>query len=93
MESAQSGLLAGVNLVRRLRGETTLVLPDTTIMGALSRYISDDSVRDFQPMGANFGVLPPIEPKIRDKKLRYEAFAQRSLTDLEHYRREEGWYV
>ena len=93
MESAQSGLLAGVNLVRRLRGETTLVLPDTTIMGALSRYISDDSVRDFQPMGANFGVLPPIEPKIRDKKLRYEALAQRSLTELEQYLRKEGWYV
>ncbi len=93
MESAQSGLLAGVNLVRRLRGETTLVLPDTTIMGALSRYISDDSVRDFQPMGANFGVLPPIEPKIRDKKLRYEALAQRSLTELEKYLRKEGWYV
>ena len=93
MESAQSGLLAGVNLVRRLRGETTLVLPDTTIMGALSRYISDDSVRDFQPMGANFGVLPPIEPKIRDKKLRYEALAQRSLTELEQYLRKEGWCV
>ena len=93
MESAQSGLLSGVNLVRRLRGETTLVLPDTTIMGALSRYISDDSVRDFQPMGANFGVLPPIEPKIRDKKLRYEALAQRSLTELEQYLRKEGWYV
>ena len=93
MESAQSGLLAGVNLVRRLRGETTLVLPETTIMGALSRYISDESVRDFQPMGANFGVLPPIEPKIRDKKLRYEALAQRSLTDLDQYLREEGWYV
>lgn len=93
MESAQSGLLAGVNLVRRLRDETTLVLPETTIMGALSRYISDESVRDFQPMGANFGVLPPIEPKIRDKKLRYEALAQRSLTDLDQYLREEGWYV
>ena len=93
MESAQSGLLAGVNLVRRLRGETTLVLPDTTIMGALSRYISDDSVHEFQPMGANFGVLPPIEPKIRDKKLRYEALAQRSLTELEQYLRKEGWYV
>lgn len=93
MESAQSGLLAGVNLVRRLRGESTLVLPETTIMGALSRYISDGSVRDFQPMGANFGVLPPIEPKIRDKKLRYEALAQRSLIDLEQYLREEGWYV
>ncbi len=93
MESAQSGLLAGVNLVRRLRGQSTLVLPETTIMGALARYISDESVRDFQPMGANFGVLPTIEPKIRDKKLRYEALAQRALTDLSDYLQQEGWYV
>ena len=93
MESAQSGLLAGVNLVRRLHGMTTFVLPETTIMGALSRYISDESVRDFQPMGANFGVLPPSEPKIRDKKLRYEALSQRALQDLESYLQQEGWYV
>ena len=93
MESAQSGLLAGVNLTRRLRGQAPLVLPETTIMGALSRYISDESVRDFQPMGANFGVLPPIEPKIRDKKLRYEALALRSLRDLSDYLQKEGFYV
>ena len=93
MESAQSGLLAGLNLVRRLRGQAPLVLPETTIMGALSRYISDESVRDFQPMGANFGVLPPIEPKIRDKKLRYEALALRSLQDLAAYLQKEGFYV
>ena len=93
MESAQSGLLAGVNLVRRLRGQTTLTLPETTMMGALARYISDESVSDFQPMGANFGVLPPIEPKIRDKKLRYEALSQRALTDLSVYLQQEGWYV
>ena len=93
MESAQSGLLAGVNLVRLLRGQAPLVLPETTIMGALSRYISDLSVRDFQPMGANFGVLPPIEPKIRDKKQRYEALAVRSLADLSDYLQKEGFYV
>ena len=93
MESAQSGLLAGVNLVRRLRGQASLLLPETTVMGALSRYISDESVRDFQPMGANFGVLPPIEPKIRDKKLRYEALALRSLQDLAAYLQKEGFYV
>lgn len=93
MESAQSGLLAGVNLVRRLRGQTTLVLPQTTVMGALSRYISDETVRDFQPMGANFGVLPPIEPKIREKKARYEALALRSLQDLAAYLQKEGFYV
>ena len=49
------------------------------MIGALSRYISDESVKNFQPMGANFGVLPPLRDKIRDKKLRYEALAQRSM--------------
>ncbi len=93
MESAQSGILAGANLVRRLRGQETLVLPQTTIMGALAHYISDESVKDFQPMGANFGVLPPIEPHIRDKKARYEALSQRSLQDLATYLEQEGWHV
>lgn len=48
----------------------------------MSEYISDESVKNFQPMGANFGVLPPIEPKIRDKKERYAAFAERALLSL-----------
>ena len=93
MESAQSGILAGANLVRRLRGQETLVLPQTTIMGALAHYISDESVKDFQPMGANFGVLPPIEHHIRDKKARYEALSSRSLQDLATYLEQEGWHV
>ncbi len=79
MESAASGILAGLNMALKLKGEATVTFPDFTMMGALSRYISDPSVKDFQPMGANFGVLPPLEEKIRDKKLRYEALAQRSM--------------
>lgn len=83
MESAASGIMAGYNMVKRLKGEDTLVLPETTMIGALSRYISDESVVNFQPMGANFGVLPPIEPKIRDKKERYAALSERALKALE----------
>ena len=83
MESASSGILAGINAVRFLRGEAPLILPSDTMMGALAAYISDESVKDFQPMGANFGILPPIEPKIRDKKQRYAALAQRALDSLE----------
>lgn len=83
MESAASGIMAGLNMARRLNGEDTVILPETTMIGALSRYISDPSVADFQPMGANFGVLPPIEPKIRDKKERYTALAQRAINDFE----------
>ncbi len=85
MESASSGILAGFNMARRLEGLETVTLPDTTMMGALSRYISDESVRNFQPMGANFGVLPPIEPHIRDKKERYKALAERGIHDLEEF--------
>lgn len=82
MESAASGILAGYNMVRRLRNEKTLILPQTTMLGSLSAYISDESVSNFQPMGANFGVLPPIEPKIRDKKERYMALSKRAMEDL-----------
>jgi len=79
MESASSGILAGINAFAYLQGKEGLVLPKTTMMGALTHYITDPTVKDFQPMGANFGILPPIEPKIRDKKERYAALAARSL--------------
>ncbi|MBQ7596822.1 MAG: methylenetetrahydrofolate--tRNA-(uracil(54)-C(5))-methyltransferase (FADH(2)-oxidizing) TrmFO [Clostridia bacterium] len=79
MESASSGIMAGINMARLLKNEPTVILPDFTMIGALSRYISDPGVKDFQPMGANFGVLPPLETKIRDKTLRYERLAERSM--------------
>mgnify|MGYP001091768646 FL=1 len=79
MESASSGIIAGINAVRKAEGKTPFILPDITMIGALCDYISDESVKNFQPMGANFGVLPAIEPKIRDKKERYAALSNRSL--------------
>lgn len=85
MESACSGIMAGINMARYLKGKETLVLPETSMTGALQRYISDESVKNFQPMGANFGVLKPIEPKIRDKQQRYAALSQRGLDDLKKY--------
>ena len=90
MESASSGLLAGLNLARRLAGKEPLVLPGTTMMGALARYVSGYEGKDFQPMGANFGVLPPLPERIRDKRQRYMALSQRGLRDLETYCREMG---
>lgn len=90
MESASSGLLAGINLARRLAGRPTLVLPETTMLGALARYVSGYTGKDFQPMGANFGVLPPLPERIRDKRQRYMALAQRGLSHLEAYCREMG---
>ena len=82
MESASSGLMAGINAVRYAKGKEPFILDETTMIGALSNYISDKTVESFQPMGANFGILPPIEPKIRDKKERYKALAERSLESL-----------
>lgn len=79
MESAAAGILAGLNMARRLKGEEPIKLPDITMLGALSNYISNETVTNFQPMGANFGILPPLGEIIKDKKLRYEALAQRSL--------------
>ena len=90
MESASSGILAGLNIVRRINGLSPVMLPRTTMMGALSAYISDESVTNFQPMGANFGVLPPLEEKIRDKKERYGALSKRGINDLENYFKENN---
>lgn len=85
MESASSGILAGINALRVLNGEETLVLPKDTMMGALSGYISDPSVEKFQPMGANFGVLPSLENRPRDKKARSALYAERALKSLDNY--------
>ena len=82
MESAASGIIAGINAARYAEGKPLFSPSDLTMIGALSAYISDESVKNFQPMGANFGVLPPIEPKIRDKKERYAALANRALDAL-----------
>lgn len=79
MESAASGIIAGINAVRYLLGEEPLVLPKTTMIGALLSYICTEDVKNFQPMGANFGVLPPLDEKIRDKRERYGKLANRSL--------------
>ena len=79
MESAAAGIMAGYNAAAMLTNEPMLELPNITMMGALANYISDESVKDFQPMGAAFGLLPPLDEKIRDKKERYEKLAQRSM--------------
>lgn len=83
MESAASGIIAGKNMARRLNGEAPLELPDVTMLGALSAYISDESVENFQPMGANMGILPDIGERIKDKQERYQVIADRSLVALE----------
>lgn len=82
MESAASGILAGLNACRLVRGQEPLTLPRDTMLGALAAHVSTPNA-DYQPMGANFGILPSLETHIRDKKLRYGALAQRALDSLE----------
>ena len=84
IESAAAGIWAGVSLAREKNGAQPLTLPRVTMLGALLSYITDDSVRQFQPMGSNMGLLPPPAEKIRDKQARYLALAQRSMQALEN---------
>lgn len=79
IESASSGMIAGINAANRLKGKYEFILPSITMMGALASYISDDTVSNFQPIGANFGILPGIDPYIKNKQERYKALAERSI--------------
>ena len=79
MESAASGIVAGKNAAALILGKEPLILPRFSMIGALLSYITDESVENFQPMGANFGILPSLDVKIRDKRERYGAFSSRSL--------------
>ncbi|MDR0197421.1 MAG: methylenetetrahydrofolate--tRNA-(uracil(54)-C(5))-methyltransferase (FADH(2)-oxidizing) TrmFO [Oscillospiraceae bacterium] len=82
MESAASGIAAGLALAARLRGETPPAFPKTTMTGALAGYISDESNKNFQPMGANMGLLPPLDRAVKGKRERYAQLAERALADL-----------
>lgn len=84
-ESASTGIMAGINAARFIEGALSLVLPQTTMLGALINYITDENVQDFQPMGANMGLLPSLPNKIRHKDERYQAVAERALESLEKF--------
>jgi len=82
VESAGSGLLAGLNAARLARGEEPLVLPEDTMLGALAHYITSADPKHFQPMNSNFGLLPPLADPPRDKALRKQLMSERSLARL-----------
>lgn len=82
MESAASGLLAGINACRVVENKPPFILPADTMMGALAAHVSTPNAH-YQPMGANFGILPSLETPIRDKKARYAALAARALESLQ----------
>jgi methylenetetrahydrofolate--tRNA-(uracil-5-)-methyltransferase len=83
--NAATGLLAGLNAVRLLRGETQLVLPQTTMLGALCHYVTHAEPKHFQPMKANFGILPELSNPPRDKRKRAEAYSERARADMADY--------
>jgi methylenetetrahydrofolate--tRNA-(uracil-5-)-methyltransferase len=84
-ESTATGLLAAINLDRMLRGEPPVLPPPTTMLGALYRYLREADPAHFQPMNANFGLLEELEDPPRDKVLKRERYAERSLAALEQW--------
>ena len=83
MGNIATGLLAGVNAAHVLRGEEPITLPQTTMLGALCHYVTHADLKDFQPMKANFGILPPMEFTFKiGKRDRGKAYAERALVDL-----------
>jgi methylenetetrahydrofolate--tRNA-(uracil-5-)-methyltransferase len=85
MESAATGIVAGMNAARYAQGKEPLVFSNLTMIGALLDFISHSNPEQFQPMNANFGILPPLDKKIRDKKLRYENYVQRSQQEMSNF--------
>lgn len=88
MGNAATGLLAGLNAARLIQGQEPLVLPPTTMLGALCHYVTHAAEQDFQPMKANFGLLPPLDKPIHNKRVRYQAYAERALNDLAAFLRQ-----
>ena len=82
VESISSGLVAGINVANQILGKPKQIFPEETVIGKLADYISTENAK-FQPMNANFGILPELPQKIRDKQERYQALADRALTEIE----------
>lgn len=82
MGNVATGLVAAVNMACTLQGKPTWTIPPTTMLGALCHYITHAEVKHFQPMKANFGILPELEPHVKDKRQRYGAYVQRALSDM-----------
>ncbi|MGI6167598.1 MAG: methylenetetrahydrofolate--tRNA-(uracil(54)-C(5))-methyltransferase (FADH(2)-oxidizing) TrmFO [Eubacteriales bacterium] len=82
VESAGSGLVAGVNAVRAALGLEKIIFPEITMLGALAAYISRGGAGRFEPMNANFGLVPPLETKVRNKQQKNEALSDRALSAI-----------
>ena len=82
VESAASGIVAGINAARHLEGKEQLVFPTATATGALGHYIATFSGADFQPMNINFGIIDGLAERIKNKRERYAKISQRALTQM-----------
>lgn len=88
VESCASGFLAGIELARRLKGQAPLDFPRETAIGALGLYVSNESVADFQPMNVNFGIIPPLDHRVKGKRNKNAELSQRSLAILDTMKEE-----
>ena len=80
-----TGLVAAINAARLLAGDSLWVLPPTTMLGALCHYVTHSDPDEFQPMKANFGIMPELNPRVRNKRERYRAYAARALSDMQDF--------
>ncbi len=83
MGNVASGLLAAINLARQIDGKSEWIPPQTTMLGALSHYITHAEPKDFQPMKANFGIIPDLPERVKNRQKRKQAYVKRALADME----------
>ncbi|MBQ7466233.1 MAG: FAD-dependent oxidoreductase, partial [Oscillospiraceae bacterium] len=86
VESCASGFLVGVETARRLLGEVPADFPQTTAIGALGLYVSNETVTAFQPMNVNFGIIPPLDHRVKGKRNKNAEISQRSLAVIDAMR-------
>ncbi len=85
VESAAAGIIAGINAAKLIKGEELVVFPEWTVIGSMAQYITNANPKNFQPINANFGLLPPLDERIKNKKERYEQFAKRALDTIQNF--------
>ncbi len=85
VESMASGLVSGINAVKRFKNEEMLIFPSETAIGSLLGYITDESISNFQPMNMNFGILPKLKERIKNKKERYEKVSALAIEKMKEF--------